>query len=294
MLAVTGITGHTGRYFIDELVKHHYEGNIRCMVRTMSKAECINQSGLCAEIVEGSLDNEEDIRKLLVGVDTVVHIANIHYSPIILRIGKECGVNRFVLVHTTGIFSKYKEASKEYIDIEKNIVPWMSQFNITILRPTMIFGDLCDYNISKFIKFVDRCPILPVISGGKALIQPVNARDLGKALYQVLQFEKSIGNAYNLSGECPITIRQLYQKIGYYLKKKRMIISLPMWLCVCGATSLRLVSLKKIDVVEKVQRMGENRSFDHKKAQNDFGYSPEAFDVGLRREINEYIARKNR
>lgn len=290
MLAVTGITGHTGGFFIKELVDHHYQGPIRCLVRTSSKAERIIKSDLSAEILEGSLDNEEDIRTLLTGADTVVHIANIHYSPAILRIGKECGVKRFILVHTTGMFSKFKSASREYIEIENQIAPQMKALNITILRPTMIFGDLCDYNISKFIRIVDRLPILPVISGGQSLIQPVNARDLGLALYQVMGTNASFGKAYNLSGERGITIRELYQMIENNLNKKRLIISLPMWLCVCGAYFIRTVSIGKIDLVEKVQRMGENRSFSHEAATADFGYAPESFAVGLRREINEYIA----
>lgn len=69
MLAVTGITGHTGRYFINELVKNRYSGQLRCMVRTVDKAGCIAESGLNAEVVEGTLDSETDIRKLLSGAD---------------------------------------------------------------------------------------------------------------------------------------------------------------------------------------------------------------------------------
>lgn len=290
MLAVTGITGHTGSFFMNTLIDRHYQGRIRCLIRTSRKAERIIGSGLSAEILEGSLDHEEDIRALLTGVDTVVHIANIHYSPAILRIGKECGVKRFILVHTTGMFSKFKSASREYIEIENQVALEMDALNVTVLRPTMIFGDLCDYNISKFIRFVDRMPVLPVVSGGRSLIQPVNARDLGTALYQVLNAEESFGKAYNLSGERAVTIRELYKMIGRGLNKKRLIISLPMWLCVCGAYVIRILSIGRIDLVEKVQRMGEDRAFSHQEAAVDFGYAPEPFAIGLQREIDEYIA----
>jgi thioester reductase-like protein len=36
MLLVTGITGHTGRYFLKELIDNRYEGPIRCIVRETS------------------------------------------------------------------------------------------------------------------------------------------------------------------------------------------------------------------------------------------------------------------
>ena len=292
MLAVTGITGHTGRCFINELVKNRYAGQLRCLVHTASKAGCITESGLHAEIVEGTLDEEADIRTLLSGADTVLHIANIHYSPEIVRIGQECGVKRFILVHTTGIFSKYKSASKAYIEVENTITPQMEELNITILRPTMIFGDICDYNISKFIKLLDRFPIVPVISGGRSLIQPVNARDLARAFYQVLNTEQCKGKAYNLSGEQAVSIRQLYGLISSSLGKRRLIVSFPMGLCVFAAQAIRAVTLGKVDLVEKVQRMGEDRSYSHAPATADFGYTPEPFEVGLKREVAEYIAAK--
>lgn len=292
MLAVTGITGHTGRCFINELVKNRYAGQLRCLVHTAGKTRCITESGLNAEVVEGTLDDEADIRTLLSGADTVLHIANIHYSPEIVRIGKECGVKRFILVHTTGIFSKYKSASESYIEVENIIIPLMEELNITILRPTMIFGDICDYNISKFIKLLDRLPIVPVISGGRSLIQPVNARDLARAFYQVLNTEQCKGKAYNLSGERAVSIRQLYNLICRGLGKRCLIVSFPMWVCVFAAKVLRAVTFGKLDLVEKVQRMGENRSYSHAPATADFGYSPEPFEVGLKREIAEYIAAK--
>lgn len=292
MLAVTGITGHTGQHFINELVKNHYSGKIRCLVRTISKVTCVIESGLDFEVIEGSLDNEADIRSLLTGADTVLHIANIHYSPEILRIGKACGVKRFILVHTTGMFSKYKSASSEYIEIENQIAPLMGQLNITILRPTMIFGDICDYNISKFIQMIDHFPIVPVVSDGSSLIQPVNARDLAQAYFKVLETDESMGKAYNLSGEHALSILELYHMISDCLGKKRIIICIPMWSCIFAAKVIRTITIGKIDLIEKVKRMGENRSFSHKEAALDFGYAPEPFEIGLQREVDEYIASK--
>jgi hypothetical protein len=69
----------------------------------------------------------------------------------------------------------------------------------------MINGDVCDHNMSKFIKMVDGFRLFPVIDHGKCLIQPVNARDLGKAYYSVLMIpSEKVKPSYNLSGEKPI------------------------------------------------------------------------------------------
>ncbi len=100
MLAVTGITGHTGKYFANELSRAHFDEPVRCLVRNAAKGSFLSETELNAEIIYGNLQNDDDIRTLLSGADTVVHIANIRFSPNILRIGRECGVKRFVLIST--------------------------------------------------------------------------------------------------------------------------------------------------------------------------------------------------
>jgi nucleoside-diphosphate-sugar epimerase len=163
----------------------------------------------------GSLDDIEFIRKVMNGVDTVMHIYNIHHSPVIVQTAIENKVKRAILVHTTGIYSNFKYASQGYKDIEKGVAELTADpdcpTKITILRPTMIYGDLCDSNMSKFIKMIDRLRIMPVINGGKSLIQPVNARDLGKAFYIVLMTpDRTEDKAYDLSGEKPLQMIEVF------------------------------------------------------------------------------------
>ncbi len=190
MLLVTGITGHTGRYFLQELINNKYEGPIRCIVRETSDTSLLDNSGLNIEKVFGNLDDPDFIDSVMDGIETVMHIYNIHHSPVIVEAAIKKKVKRAILVHTTGIYSEFKYASEGYKKIEQKIMELKSipkcPTNITILRPSMIYGDLCDRNMSKFIKMVDKLRIMPVIDGGKSLIQPVNARDLGKAFFTVL------------------------------------------------------------------------------------------------------------
>ena len=166
--------------------------------------------------------------------------------------------------------------------------------DITILRPTMIYGDICDYNISKFIKMIDKMRIYPLIGGGKAKIQPVHAKDLGKAYYKVLiNEEKTRNKDYNLSGEAPISIKELLKMISNKLNKKTIFIPIPLWISVFLAYIIKIISIGKIDIVEKVLRMAENRDFENEAAKKDFGYTTTNFEKGLEREINQYINKDN-
>lgn len=294
MLLVTGITGHTGRYFLQELIDHQYDGPIRCIVRETSDTSMLDDSGLDIEKVYGDLNDKEFIRKVMSGIDNILHIYNIHHSPMIIEAAIENKVGRAILVHTTGIYSNFKYASQGYKDVEKTISVMTADpkcpTKVTIVRPTMIYGDLCDRNMSKFIKMIDKLRIMPVINGGKSLVQPVNARDLGKAYYSVLMSpEKTAGKAYDLSGEKPLQMIEIFKMISDNLNKKTTFINVPLGLGVVLAQVAKVLTFGKIDYVERVQRMGEDRSYPHTEAKKDFDYNPMSFKEGIQLEVNQYL-----
>ncbi|WP_100333069.1 NAD-dependent epimerase/dehydratase family protein [Bacillus alkalisoli] len=294
MLLVTGITGHTGRYFLQELINNKYEGPIRCIVREESDTSMLDNSGLNIEKVVGDIRDESFLDKCMNDVNSIVHIVNVRHTLRIVKLAIKNNIPRAICVHTTGIYSKFKVASEEYKYIESELQKVLAEakIKVTILRPTMIFGDLCDRNMSRFIKMVDRFRFFPVINHGKGLIQPVNARDLGKAYYNVLMMPIEDAKAeYNLSGEKPIEMQEAFRHISNNLGKKITFISFPLGFGVFLARCLKVGTIGKIDYVEKVQRMSEDRCFSHEEAKKDFGFSPEPFEVGIAREVREYLKR---
>lgn len=291
MLLVIGVTGHTGRYFLQELIKNKYEGKIRFLIRKKSDEDLLKNSGLNYEIVNGDLEDVESLKIACKDIDTILEIYNIRYSLNVLEASIQNNVKRIIFVHTTGIFSKYKMASGEYRLIEKEVKDkaMKNKIDITILRPTMIYGDICDHNISKFIKMMDKMRIYPMIAGGQAEIQPVNARDLGRAYYQVLiNHEKTKNKDYNLSGEAPIKIKSMLKLILKYLNKKSIFVPIPMFISVSTAYILKFITLGKKDIVEKVLRMNEPRVFDNEEARKDFGYTTINFEEGIKEEVEQY------
>ncbi|MCJ8007987.1 SDR family oxidoreductase [Lederbergia wuyishanensis] len=297
MLLVTGITGHTGRYFLQELINNKYDGPIRCIVRETSDTSLLENSELFIEKVVGDLDNPKFINAVMSGIEAVMHIYNIHHSINIVEAAIRNKVKRVILVHTTGIYSKYKNASDGYKTIEQELEKIKNDpecsTSITILRPSMIYGDLCDRNMSKFIKMVDKLRIIPVINGGNSLIQPVNARDLGKAFYTVLMSpDETDGNTYDLTGERPIKIIDVFKLISKELNKNTIFISVPLSLGVWMARVLKTITSGKIDFIERVQRMGEDRSYSHDKASNNFGYHPMSFEKGIRIEVQQHLGKR--
>ena len=220
------MTGHSGRFFLQELIENEYKEPIRCIIRESSDTSAIDNSGLNIEKVVGNLEDPGFVSSCMIGVSTVFHIVNIRFSKLILEEALKHNVSRVICVHTTGIYSRFKMASGEYKDIEKAIEQMVigSDLKLTILRPTMIFGDLCDHNISRFINMIDKFFFFPVIDHGNSLIQPVNARDLGKAYYQILSMPSEFARTgYVLSGEKPYRLVDVFRLISKYLRKKTVL-----------------------------------------------------------------------
>lgn len=294
MILVTGIIGHTGSYFIEEMMKNNYKEKIRCIVLKDTSIELLEKSGLDYEVVIGDLSDLDTVYKACEDVDTIVHIASINLSPNIIDAALKANLKRAILVHTTGVYSKFKMASEGYKKIDEEVLAKAEgKIDLTIIRPTMIYGNICDRNMVKFITMIDKMKIYPMIAGGRAQIQPVNARDLGKAYYQILVNPEATKNKeYNLSGEKTISIKDLLKMIGKNLNKKTIFLTIPIWLSVTCAYILRIISIGKIDMVEKVLRMDESRCFSHENATKDFGYNPMSLEEGIKTEVEQYLELK--
>lgn len=296
---ITGITGKSGAVFAGLLGE---DGGalgyaLRVLVRTQAQRDWA--AGLLphAEIVLGDLDNQQDLDRMTKDVDVLFHIAGIQRSWPLVEAAAANQVRRMVLVHTTGIYSKYKAAGEEYRQTEAKIdaLARREGISVTYLRPTMIYGTLNDRNMIQFIKMVDRLNPMPMVNHGRYALQPVNCRDLGKAYWQVLSaLDQTGGKSYILSGRDSLLLCELFEEIAGCLGVSRRFCSVPFPLAYAGAWGVYGLTLGKLDFREKVQRLCEDRSFPHEDAARDFGYAPMPFSEGLRMEVEEYLREKRK
>lgn len=296
-LLVTGITGRSGKIFGDILIKNRYKAT--ALIRNELKFKKIFGE---QDIIKHTICDIQDfntIKDILIKnqIETIFHIVNIRYSVGIVKaaISSNC-VTRIILVHTTGIYSKYKAAGREYLQIEEEIFNLLKNTNIslTILRPTMIYGYLDDANVSKFIKMIDKIRLFPLVKGGKYELQPVNYSDLGIAYYQVLLNAETTRNKnYTISGKNVIYLKDMLMSISDFLGKKTRFFSVPFCFAYLAAWVIYFLSFTLFDYREKVQRLVEPRAYAHDEAIKDFNYSPMDFWDGLKREVELYRNKKS-
>lgn len=310
-IVITGITGKSGQCFLKRLLDESenlkgYKFKLICRKRGKYSGntdgyklvnEAVSGTGLNIELCDVDLENSNEIHSVFQEpVYMVIHIASVKMTLNIVPIAIEHGVDNIIMVHTTGIYSKYKAAGEEYRQIESKISDIINKYvaqgrniNKTIIRPTMIYGDLNDKNISVFIKMVDKMRIFPVVNGAKYELQPVWCKDLGNAYYDIMMnWEITKNKEYILSGGKPIELREIFEEIARQLDVKNIYVSCPYPIAYAGACVIYLLSFKKIDMREKVQRLVEPRAYGHEEATRDFGYAPLPFEIGVREEIEMY------
>ena len=298
-LAVTGITGKSGMYFLRQVLKQEKDvldkwDQIHYSVRSEEKSQLIKRLTENTDLLfipfVGDTSDLGFVKKMCLCCDTLLHIAGIHTSRVVAEGAIEANVKRMILVHTTGIYSKYKSTGEEYRKTDEIVYKLCREHDIalTILRPTMIYGNLHDGNVSVFIRMVDRLPLMPIVNGARYELQPVHCRDLGIGYYQCLMSEKTAGHDYNLSGGEPIELRKMFDIIAGYLGVERRYVSCPYPIAYVGAWMLYIVTMGRMDYREKVQRLVEPRVFSYEDANRDFGYAPVNFEIGVMNEVERY------
>lgn len=289
MLFITGIAGHSGKWFLQRLEKEGYQGKIRGLVRSGDTA-FVKNLNLDIECVPGDLSNLDELVEAVQGADIILHIATIMKTENVIEAAIRNKVKWVICVHTTGRFSKYKSASSEYIQIEDAVLKRRNEIDITIVRPTMIYGSSGDRNMYRLVDYLYRNKFFPMFGNGKNLMQPVHARDLGNAYYDILMnSEKTKNKEYDLSGAQPLPYIEVVRTVSRELNRKTTIVRFPIWFSVLSAKMYALISKKPKIKVEQVLRMQEDKAFGYESAARDFGYDPVSFEEGIREEIKEYL-----
>ena len=145
----------------------------------------------------------------------------------------------------------------------------------TILRPTMIYDEGEDANVSRLAALIARLGVLPLSGRGEGLRQPVHAADVAAAVWQALDAPASFGRTYDLPGAETLTYRQMATRIFEALRRRPRLLSLPppLWRLGLALASPWLPGA----TAAMGARMGEDLAFDAAPAARDFGYAPRPF-----------------
>ena len=277
---LTGATSLPGEALLGLLLTGGHE--VRCLVR--EKSPNIGRlDRRLVEVVYGSAGDEESLSRVLSGVDALVHVAGLEYTPYVLPAARRAGVERLLTVGSTSVHSAYEHRSGWRREAEESVRE--SGLAWTIVRPTMIYGSERDKNIHKLLRFLDRSPVFPVFGSGANLWQPVYHEDLAQGLLSALEKPASVHQSYDLPGAEPLSYLDLVKTAAASLGREPRIVHVPLEPV---RRALALAELARIPLPvksEQVMRLREDKAYPYEKAREDLDYAPRAFNGGVALEV---------
>jgi nucleoside-diphosphate-sugar epimerase len=269
---VLGATSLVGRYLVPRLV----EGGVT--VAALSRAP---QTIAGVEWIRGDLS---DPCLSLPPAATVFSLMPIWLLPQALPRIAASGARRLVAFSSTSRFTKQmsvvaaeRAVAQRLAAAEHAVVDASTKAGVgwTILRPTLIYSEGGDRNVSRLAALIRRLGLLPLAGSGEGRRQPVHAVDLATAAIAAAKSDAALNRAYDLPGTEIITYRVMCERVFEGLGRRPRIVVVPPGLWTLG---LRLASpLLPGATAGMGSRMSEDLVFDPGPAVRDFGWRPRPF-----------------
>ena len=309
-ITLIGGSGFVGTRLI-ELLKDEYQ------IRNIDKRESHFHNDIT---VTGDVRDQTSVSRHLAGADLVVLLAAEHrddVSPVslyydvnvggmrnVLEAMETNGVKRIVFTSSVAVYGLNKKSpdenhpadpfnhyGKSKWQAEQGLRQWYEthpDWNINILRPTVIFGERNRGNVYNLLK---------QISGGKFLMvgKGKNKKSMAYVgnIVSFIRFlieQKPTGyNVYNYVDKPDFDMNELVSHVGNVLGKPIPSTHLPYWLGMCGGYGFDLLARltgKKLSVSSvRVKKFCATTRFDAAKAHASGFKAPYTLEEGLERTL---------
>jgi uncharacterized protein YbjT (DUF2867 family) len=281
---VTGGSGFLGAFVLREAARRGHE----TVALARSEAAAAAVTALGAKPLTGDLNDTLSLADMFVtaGCDTLLNLASLGFghAPAIIAAAERAGISRAVFVSTTAIMTRLPAESK-LVRLAAEHQIRASALDWTILRPTMIYGDPGDRNLSRLLPLLRRAPVLPVPGGGH-LQQPVHAADVADAVLAAAERPAAAGCTYDVAGPEPLTFAELLRVCARAVASRTRFVPVPLRPVVAAARGYELFSRNPRIRVEQLRRLAEDKAFSIDDAVRDLGYAPRPFAEGIRAEAH--------
>lgn len=311
---VFGGSGFVGRYIVQALAKKGWR--VRVAVRHPNEALFVRPYGDPGQVepMLANIRNEQSVINSVSGVDAVINCVGIlletnkqkfnaiHHeaSERIARFAKQTGVSRLVQISSIGadIESDSKYARTKGFGEQAVIREFP---NAVILRPSIVFGPE-DQFFNRFSAMARYSAIIPTVSG-KSRFQPVYVGDVAQAATKAIT-SKETSRIYELGGPEIFTLQELMQKMLKVIRRRRLVLDLPLPLAHLNATAFDLLQIISGGLIKNslitrdqiIQLRRDNIVSPEAKTLTDLEINPVAMDSILEtylyrfRPVGQYTA----
>lgn len=291
MLLITGATGYIGRHLVARLVAQGERP--RCLVRNEQRASSILPADK-VELVQGDTTQPITLTEAVRDIETIVHAAFItadhkespgyHYEQTnvegtahLIKAAQQTGVKR--IIEMSGLGTKPDEPGSymqgrylaEKMLMESNDLDW------TIIQPSVLFGKDAPF-IKALSELIQSAPVVPLIGGGKTMLQPIYVEDVITVILKVLaEPERTSSKIYTIGGPEYYSFREIIDLLLRAMKKKRPKVYAPMPLVRLGAAAMEAVLPKPPLTKAAMTLFTFDNTTELNSVERDFGFSPISF-----------------
>ncbi|MGD0242899.1 MAG: NAD(P)H-binding protein [Streptosporangiaceae bacterium] len=288
-LFVLGGSGFLGGYVLSAAAREGHQ--VLALARSAAAAGTVTARG--ARPVAGDLGDAAGLDEAFAavndpgGCDILVCLASLGFGhgSAIVAAAEETGFRRAVFVSTTAVTTALHPPAKQVrLAAEEQIR--RSGLDWTILRPTMIYGDAGDRNLSRLLRLLARTPVLPVPGTSSCLHQPVHAADVAGAVLAAVQRLAAqdpavAGGLYSVAGPEPIPFGELLRTCARAVGRRTRLLPVPLAPLVPLARGYERLSRHPRLRAEQLLRLGEDKAFAIDDTIRDLGYAPRPFADGI-------------
>ncbi len=304
-IVVTGATGFLGSALVTELIRQKQP--LRILARDEQKARA--QFGDAVTVIEGDINDEEQVRRAVDGATIIYHLVGRLYHPstppelyyrthvegtrILLNACKgQSQLQRIIHCSTTGVHGETGRTPAaedapfaptnpyEVTKLEAELLALRAcqeqGLPVSVARPGLVYGP-GDLHLLGFFSSIKK-GLFRVIDGGKALLHPIYIDDMTAAFLLCAERPQAIGHSYNLAGDRAVTICELATAIAHSLDKELPGGSIPLWLANLASDIFALTPGMRGEHApltrSRVKFLTRSRVYDISRAQNELGFSP--------------------
>jgi nucleoside-diphosphate-sugar epimerase len=257
-----------------------------------------NLRGVSCEIVRGDVSDMDSLVGIFDGVRTVYHLAaviigdrdrirrvNVDGTRNMVAGAAAAGVEHFVYVSSVAVMypdsTPYARSKAE----GERIVTGRTGMNVTIVRPTLIYGPGGGQEFTMFLEYLNRYPVVPFIGRGAAKKNPIHVDDLVEGLSAIAGNPRTYGKTYHLCGGHQLSIREMALLVLRSQGRSKPIISVPLWVAKGLAVVLEKTMKDPPLTRYAISRIVQDAAPDDSEAREDLGLKPIGFEEGIGRVV---------
>jgi NADH dehydrogenase len=252
LVTVFGGSGFLGRHVVRALARRGYR--VRAAVRRPDLANHLQPLGNVGQIqaVQANLRVRWSVDRAVEGADHVVNLVGILFEsgrqtfPAVQDFGARAVAEaaRAAGAGLTHVSAIGADAGSQAVYARTKAAGEKAVFetrpDAVVLRPSILFGPEDNF-FNRFASMARISPVLPLIGGGRTLLQPVYVGDVAEAVARSVDGTAAGGTVYELGGPDVMSFREAMEEMLRVIERKRLLLPVPWWAAYIQASVLDLL-----------------------------------------------------